>query len=159
MSNLDVHIVNLPPMRVACVNGFGDGPEELAFDKMKRWAQAHNLLLSGKPYRLFGYNNPDPSPGSPNYGYDVWITVDESVQADDEARIIEFPGGLYAVTRIEVNNASDDIPATWQKLVKWMEGGKYRHGRHQWLEEHIGPLSEMVGEQTFTLDLYLPITE
>jgi AraC family transcriptional regulator len=157
MSEIDVHIVNLPPMRVACLNGFGEGPEGLAFDKMKAWAQAHNLL--GKPHRLFGYNNPDPSPGSPNYGYDVWITVDESVQADDEAHIIKFPGGLYAVTRMEVNNASDDIPATWQKLVKWMEGSKYRHGRHQWLEEHIGPLGEMGGEQSFTLDLHLPIME
>ena len=30
-----------------------------------------------QPGRLFGYNNPDPTPGSSNYGYDVWITVDE----------------------------------------------------------------------------------
>jgi len=157
MSNLDVRIVKLPPMRVACVNGFGEGPEGMAFDKMKAWAEAHNLL--GKPYRLFGYNNPDPSPGSPNYGYDVWITVDESVQADGEARIIEFPGGLYAVARVEVTLPGEQIGATWQKLVKWREASKYRHGKHQWLEEHIGPLDEMGGDQPFTLDLHLPITE
>ena len=155
MSNLDVRIVKLPPMRVACVNGFGDEPEGMAFDKIKAWAEAHNLIGGG--YRLFGYNNPDPSPGSPNYGYDVWITVDESVQADGEARIIDFPGGLYAVTRIEVKNPMDDIPGTWQKLVKWMETSKYHHGKHQWLEEHIGPLDEMGGEEPFTLDLHLPI--
>ena len=157
MSDLDVRIVNLPPMRVACVNGFGEGPEGIAFDKMKAWAQAHNLLE--EPHRLFGYNNPDPSPGSPNYGYDVWLTVDESVQADGEARIINFPGGLYAVTRTEVKNPGDDIPGAWQKLVKWMEASRYRHGRHQWLEEHIGPLGEMGGDQPFTLDLHLPINE
>jgi AraC family transcriptional regulator len=157
MSDIEVRIVKLPPMRVACVNGFGEGPEGSAFDKMKAWAKAHNLL--GKPYRLFGYNNPDPSPGSPNYGYDVWITVEESVQADDEARIIDFSGGLYAVTRLEVKNPGDEIPATWQKLVKWMENSKYRHGRHQWLEQHIGPLEEMSDSQPFTLDLHLPITE
>lgn len=157
MSNLEVRIVNLPPMRVACVNGFGEGPEGMAFEKMKTWAETHNL--PGRSYRLFGYNNPDPSPGSPNYGYDVWITVDESVQVDGDARIIEFPGGLYAVTRIEVKNPEDDIPGTWQRLVKWMESSKYRHGRHQWLEEHIGPLDEMGGEQPFTLDLHLPISE
>jgi DNA gyrase inhibitor GyrI len=144
-------------MRVACLNGFGEGPEEMAFEKMKAWATAHNLL--DKPYRLFGYNNPDPSPGSPNYGYDVWITVDESVQADGEARIIDFPGGLYAVTRLEVKNPWEDIPARWQELVKWMENSKYRQGHHQWLEEHIGPLGEMGGEQSFTLDLHLPIAE
>jgi DNA gyrase inhibitor GyrI len=157
MSDLNVRIVNLPPMRVACVNGFGEGPEGQAFEKMKAWAQAHDLL--GKPHRLFGYNNPDPSPGSPNYGYDVWITVDDSVQAEGEARLIDFPGGLYAVTRIDVQEPGDEIPAAWQKLVKWMEASKYRHGRHQWLEEHIGPLDEMGGDQPFTLDLHLPITE
>lgn len=157
MDDLNVKIVNLPPMRVACVNGFGEGPEGMAFDKMKAWAEAHSLLE--KPHRLFGYNNPDPSPGSPNYGYDVWITVDETVQADGDARIIEFPGGLYAVTCIEVKDPGSDIPGTWQKLVKWMESSKYRHGRHQWLEEHIGPLGEMGGEQPFTLDLFLPIAE
>jgi AraC family transcriptional regulator len=157
MDDLDVKIVKLPPMRVACVNGFGEGPEGMAFDKMKAWAEAHHMI--GRRYRLFGYNNPSPSPGSPNYGYDVWITVDESVQADEEARIIDFAGGLYAVTRLEVKDPGSDIPGAWQKLVKWMESSKYRHGRHQWLEEHIGPLEEMGGEQPFTLDLFLPITE
>ncbi|MCL4271758.1 MAG: GyrI-like domain-containing protein [Anaerolineales bacterium] len=157
MNNQDVRIVNLPPMRVACINGFGDSPEGMAFEKMKVWAAAHKLLE--KPYRIFGYNNPDPSAGSPNYGYDVWITVGESVQADGEARIIDFAGGLYAVTRVEVNNPGADIPAAWQQLVKWMETSKYHHARHQWLEEHIGLLGEVGGEQPFTLDLYLPIAE
>ena len=157
MSDLDVRIVKLPPMRVVCVNGFGDGPEELAFEKMRAWAAAHNLPAG--PHRLFGYNNPDPSPGSPNYGYDVWLTVDGSVQADGEARIIDFPGGLYAVTRVEVKSPWDDIPSTWQKLVKWMESSKYHHGHHQWLEEHIGPLDETVNAIPFTLDLHLPIAE
>ena len=58
-----------------------------------------------------------------------------SVQADGDARIIEFPGGLYAVTRINVENPGDEIPLAWQKLVKWMEASKYHHGRHQWLED------------------------
>lgn len=157
MSDIDVRIVELPPLRVACVNGFGEGPETIAFDKMKAWAGAHNLL--DKEYRVFGYNNPSPSPGSPNYGYDVWITVDESAQADAEARIIDFPGGLYAATRLQVNDPERDIPGTWQKLVRWMENSKYHHGRHQWLEEHIGPLDEMAADLPFTLDLYLPIAE
>jgi len=157
MNNLEVRIVKLPSLRVACVNGFGEGPEGMAFEKMKVWAEAHKL--TGKPYRLFGYNHPDPSPGSPNYGYDVWITVDESVQADGEARMIDFPGGLYAVTRVAVNAPGADIPTAWQKLVKWMEASKYHHGRHQWLEEHIGSLDEMGGDQPFTLDLHLPIAE
>jgi DNA gyrase inhibitor GyrI len=157
MEEPDVKIVTLPPLRVVCINGFGGSPESQAFDKMKTWAQDHGLL--GKSYRLFGYNNPDPAPGSPNYGYDVWITVDESVQADGEARLIEFPGGLYAVVRLEVDLPGDQIGAGWQKLVRWMQHSKYRHGSHQWLEEHIGPLDQMGGGQHFTLDLHLPIQE
>ena len=157
MSDLDVRIVKLPPMRVACVHGFGEGPEEQAFEKMTIWAEAHNLL--GKPYRVFGYNNPDPSPGSPNYGYDVWMTVDEAVQVEGDVRIIEFPGGLYAVACVEVKNPWEDIPGTWQKLVKWREASKYHQGQHQWLEEHIGPLDEMDATKPFTLDLHLPIVE
>lgn len=157
MEELEIRIVTLPAMRVACVNGFGESPEGQAFDKMLAWAKSHNLL--DKPYRTFGYNNPDPSAGSPNYGYDVWLTADKSVQADGEVRIIDFPGGLYAVARIDVKNPWEDIPETWQKLVKWMEASKYHHGRHQWLEEHIGPLDDMGGDKPFTLDLHLPISE
>jgi len=157
MEQLDVRIITLPPMRVACLNGFGESPENQAFDKMKVWAKAYNLL--GKPYRLFGYNNPDPTPGSPNYGYDVWITLDESVEAEGEARIIEFHGGLYAVTRCDVTKPWEDIPGTWQKLVNWMQRSKYHQGRHQWLEEHLYPLEKMDGSQPFSLDLYLPISE
>ena len=157
MSDLNIRIVKLPPMRVACVSGFGEGPEGLAFDKIRAWAQANHL--PDGPHRLFGYNNPDPSPGSPNYGYDVWLTVDDSVEADGVARIVDVPGGLYAVARIEVKSPWDDIHAAWQGLVKWMESSKYHHGRHQWLEEHIGPLDEKVNEIPFTLDLHLPIAE
>lgn len=157
MSDLEVRIVKLQPMRVACISGFGTEPEAQAFDKMKEWAKAHNL--HGKPQRLFGFDSIPQSPGSPNRGYDVWLTVDESVQADGEAHLIEFPGGLYAVTRVDVTNPWEDIPGTWQKLVKWMEASQYHHGGHQWLEEHISPLDEMGGEQPFTLDLHLPIAE
>ena len=157
MEKLEVRILKLPATRVACVHGFGAGPEGQAFGKMQAWAKAHDL--PGKPCRLFGFNNPDPTPGSPNYGYDVWITVDEAVQGDHAATIVDFPGGLYAVTRVEVKNPWEDIPRAWQKLVKWMEASKYHHGRHQWLEEHIGPLEEMGGDKPFTLDLHLPISE
>jgi hypothetical protein len=40
-----------------------------------------------------------------------------------------------------------------------MEASKYHHGRHQWLEEHIGPLDGTVNAIPFTLDLHLPIAE
>jgi DNA gyrase inhibitor GyrI len=158
MSEQKVKIVKLEPMRVVCINGFGSGPERQAWEKLTAWAKEKGLLDDGKPRRFFGYNNPDPSPGSPNYGYDVWMTVDESVQAEGEARIINFPGGLYAVTRCPVMNPGDEIPNTWKKLVAWMEHSSYKHAPHQWLEEHIDPQNAVHGE-SFTLDLFLPIKE
>jgi DNA gyrase inhibitor GyrI len=157
MSNRDIHVVELPPMRVICINGFGSEPENQAYDKIFIFAQGHGLLEM--PHRLFGYNNPNPTPGSPNYGYDVWMTVDETVQADGDAKLIDFPGGLYAVMRVDVKDPWADIPSAWQELVRWRENSPYREGRHQWLEEHIGTLNETVNTLPFTLDLYLPIRQ
>ena len=153
MSKLDVKIVKLEPLRVICFNGFGEGPEQLALGKLFSWAKAN-----GKKGRVFGYNNPNPAPGSPNYGYDTWMVVDESIQAEGEARIIDFPGGLYAVVRCSVMKPWEDIPGTWQKLVRWRENSRYREASHQWLEEHIDP-ENAVGGENFTLDLFLPIKE
>ncbi len=153
MSNLDVKIVNLEPLRVICFNGFGESPEGLALEKLFTWAKAH-----GQNGRVFGFNNPNPAVGSPNYGYDAWMVVNEQAQAQGEARLIDFPGGLYAVTRCQVTRPWEDIPATWQALVRWREDSRYREASHQWLEEHIAPNGEPGGEH-FTLDLFLPIRE
>ncbi len=153
MSELDVKIVKLDPLRVICFNGFGEGPEQMALGKLFAWAKAYE-----QTGRVFGYNNPNPAPGSPNYGYDVWMGVDESIQAEGEARIIDFPGGLYAVTRCVVTKPWEDIPGTWQKLVRWRENSRYREAAHQWLEEQIDP-EHAAGGENFTLDLFLPIKE
>ncbi len=154
---LKVEIVRLEPMRVACVNGFGPNPEKLAWDKLVSWSKSKGLLDDGQKHRIFGYNNPNPSPGSPNYGYDFWVTVGPEIEGDDTARIIDFPGGLFAVTR---SNGVENITPNWKRLVAWMEKSRYRQARHQWLEEHISfePFEPLTPE-SFTLDLYLPIDE
>lgn len=154
--NLDVKIVRLAPMRVACVNGFGAGPEGIAFDKMRAFVKAKGLDQDGQEHRFFGYNNPNPSAASPNYGYDVWVTVDESVASEGEARVFTFPGGLYAVTSIRPQTGEEIFPA-WQRLVAWREQSKYRPASHQWLEEHIGDIQLEFPE--LTLALYMPIAE
>jgi DNA gyrase inhibitor GyrI len=156
MEKLEVRIVTLPAMRVVCFNGFGPSPEDQAFDKLIAWAKEKNIW--DKPHRLFGYNNPDPSPGSPNYGYDAWMTVDESVQTDGEARIIDFPGGLYAVTTVHAGPKGEGIFETWQELAAWVEHSQYRpeYCRRVCLEESL-PVKARI-EGGFTLDLYEPIT-
>jgi DNA gyrase inhibitor GyrI len=157
MSALDVRIVELAPMRVASFWGFGESPEQEAFDKLLSWARPRGLLEDLELHRLFGFNNPDPSAGSPNYGYEVWIVVDNEMPPDDEAEIKHFEGGLYAVTRCEVPKGQFDvIGATWKKLVTWREDSKYKWSSHQWMEES---LPEERPDLEFVLDLYMPIAE
>ena len=154
MEEIQVRIVTLEPLRAICLNGFGSEPEMQAWNKLVAWAQAHGLWQDGQPRRFFGYNNPSPSAGSPNYGYDTWLVVGPEVQPDGEARLIEFPGGLYAVTRCQ---GVENIAATWHRMVGWLEQSPYRHGSHQWLEEHLST-PELTGGD-FILDLYLPLSE
>ena len=149
MSEIDVRIVRLEPMRVAVAHGFGPGPEGVAWEKLLAWMQTTGLRP--EEHRFFGFNNPDPSPGSPNYGYEQWVTVGPEVQPSGDITIREFSGGLYAVTRC----ALPQITETWRRLAAWREGSPYRCASHQWLEEALSlavePLEELV------LDIYLPI--
>jgi DNA gyrase inhibitor GyrI len=157
---LQVKIVKLEPIRVACVNGYGKEPENLAFNKMKAYVKAKGFDRDGQEHRYFGYNNPNPSSGSPNYGYDVWVTVDETIQSEgageDQVKVFEFPGGLYAVMRIHPKDG-EDIFNNWQKLVAWRERSRYRAAHHQWLEEHIGDLE--LDFPDLVMDLFMPVAE
>ena len=157
MSELEVRIVRVELMRVASVYGFGEEPESIAFSKLDAWAGPKGLRDDPQNHRVFGFNNPDPFPGSPNYGYEVWIEVGHDIEPEGEVRILGFDGGLYAVTRCEVPEGQYDIiGATWKKLVAWREHSKFEGGHTQWLEESIP--TNIPGIE-FALDLYLPIAE
>jgi len=155
MSELDVRIVHLEWMRLASSYGFGSSPEMIAFEKMNDFLKSKGILEGyGSKYRYYGFNNPDPTPGSPNYGYEVWVTVGPEVEPDGDIRIIDFPGGLYAVTRFE---GLEKIGKMWGELVKWRERSPYKEAHHQWLENMINPSETDIGK--FIFDLYLPIAE
>lgn len=134
----EVKIERLAPQRVISAHGFGAQPEDQAWQKMKAWAEPKGLL-SGSEGRMFGYNNPNPSVGSPNYGYEFNLTVDEAVQAEGDLRVKQLTGGLYAVMPFQIQAGGDpgqDIPEAWKKLDAWVAENGYRHGEQQWLEEH-----------------------
>ena len=90
MLEIEVRIVNLEPMLVASAYGFGDQPETLAWTKILAWASSQDYEDLGKQ-RFFGFNNPNPSPGSPNYGYEQWMTVGAEVVGSEDIEIKEFP--------------------------------------------------------------------
>jgi DNA gyrase inhibitor GyrI len=154
-NNEQVRIVTLEPVRVASVHGFGKEPEHLAWSKLEEWAGPKGYIDDLEHHRIFGFNNPNPSAGSPNYGYEFWMEVSRDEPSGGGARIEEFAGGDYAVSRVEVvGDAYEVIPNGWQRLHRWCEEQGLRFGHHQWLEQH---LSAPGGDEGLTLDLYMPI--
>jgi AraC family transcriptional regulator len=153
-----VKIVRLGSMRVASVHGYGSEPETQAMEKLRAWAKPKGFFERPEEHRIFGFNNPSPSPGSPNYGYEFWMVVGPEVEAEEGVEIKDFSGGLYAVTRWDgKGDPYKTIPAAWERLVLWRENSRYRSAGHQWLEEHIEP--DESEDVEFKLDLYLPIAE
>ena len=154
MNEKDIRIVKLEPMRVASAYAFGNSPEEAALAKMGRFVEEKKLLVDGQMPPTFGFNNPNPAAGSPNYGYEVWLAVEESIEPAGDIRILDFAGGLYAVAPCrELKN----IGSEWLALAKWREGTQYAAGKQQWLEHLLSPLDAQ--PETFEFDLYLPIAE
>jgi DNA gyrase inhibitor GyrI len=140
-------------MRVASVHGFGESPEPVAWEKLIAWAKPKGYLDDLAKHRLFGFNNPNPSPDNPNYGYELWMVLGEGAEEEDEVEIREFPGGLYAVTRCK---GVGNIFATWQRFAQWCKASQYQGASHQWLEESFNTIDTPPEEMVF--DLYLPIS-
>ncbi len=155
MDELIVNIVQLEPMRAVTTVGFGQGPEEIAWNRMTAWAKQKGLWKDGKARRFFGMDTSSPSPASPNYGYQVWMTVEPEVAGEGEITVTQMPGGLYAVTRVVVHNPWEDIPSTWKRLMAWVEKSPYQLNHQQCYEETFW--SDEPDYHSFTLDLFLPV--
>jgi DNA gyrase inhibitor GyrI len=151
MSENDVHIITLEPIHVASAHGFGTEPENIAWEKILAFVEEKGLKDAAGT-RYFGFNNPNPSPGSPNYGYEQWVTIAANVEASGDIEIKDFAGGLYAVMRCK---GIENIGDIWQQLAAWLEQSSYRRGTHQWLEEGLTPPPMPIDE--IILDLYMPI--
>jgi DNA gyrase inhibitor GyrI len=151
MTEEEVRLVELEPMRVAATLGFGPQPEVEAWDKLMTWARAANLLDGTQ--RFFGFNNPNPMSGSPNYGYEQWVTVGSDVEPLGDVEIKGFKGGLFAVLRC---NGLATIREDWGRLAAWLEASPYRADDRQCLEELL--TSPVLPYTEWVFDLYVPIT-
>ena len=150
----------LEPVRVAYYRYFGKEPEQGAFAIISSWLKRSGLNIEKDWLRFFGFNNPSPSiPGQEEYGYEVWVTLDDTVTVNDPlVRVKTFNGGLYAVCGVKGLTGGGDgseISHTWRRFSRWLKDSKYVHGNHQWLEEHLR-FNERF-EHTGGMDLYLPI--
>jgi DNA gyrase inhibitor GyrI len=153
MSQLEVRIEVLPPMRVISAYGFGSSPEAIAAGKMKAFLMKNNLLAEyGGKIPHYGFNNPGPSSGSPNYGYEIWAGVPSDIEPEGDLRVVQFDGGMYAVTRFE---NLDRISQVWKELVLWLENSQFQPACHQCLEHLLNPLEPDPAKYVF--ELYLSI--
>jgi len=154
MALKDVRIVDLPPMRVASALGYGTEPENQAASMITEFSRSIGLEPGDPGYRTFGFNNPNPSPGSPNYGYEMWLVVGPEVEAEEPIQIKDVPGAKYAVTRF---TGLSNIGRVWRELVAWFEDSPYTRPPN-WctcLEEVVNPTETDPDKWVF--DLYLPI--
>lgn len=154
----DVRLVDLPPLHVASFLAYGPSPERVALAQMQAWAGRRGYLGDGRQHRIFGFDNPIPSPGSPNYGYEVWFEVapGEAGDGDETVTWKQIPGGRYAALRCEALPDGSNIPTAWAQLARWLEESAYHYPpQRPCLEEFLGPITP--APHPFVLDLLLPI--
>ncbi|MDJ0952813.1 MAG: GyrI-like domain-containing protein [Acidimicrobiia bacterium] len=150
----DVRTVELDAMPVVSALGYGESPEEQAWDLILSYATESGLDPWDGTHRFLGFNNPDPSPGSPNYGYEQWITVPAGTTVSAPLEVKQFRGGSYAVLRL---HGLEGIGEAWKELVTWVEDQGYEiaASEHACLEELLTPLDQP--QETWEFDLYLGI--
>lgn len=151
MTGFDVRIETLFPMRVASVRVVSEHPEEDAWRLLASWAEPLGLLADPAAHQVFGFNNPNPSPGAREYGYEFWLRVDPAIEASGSVAIEEVPGGRFAVLR----HSGYPDPDVWRRLWEWAKAQGYEWGGTHELERMLTPAGTVDPE----FDLYLPITE
>ncbi|NHJ46573.1 MAG: ArsR family transcriptional regulator [Asgard group archaeon] len=155
IDSLVVKFERLLPMRVVSFNsGLCESPENVAWEKLRNWAEPLGLLADPDKHPIYGFNNPGPKAGDSKYGYEFWIQVDSKFKSDD-VEVKDIPEGFYVVSRCIVNDPSVDITNTWKKLIKWIERRGYKIAKGCGLEKQIS--SSHTGD--FILDIYIPIVE
>lgn len=161
MKELKVEIVNLAPMRVASVRVISETPERDAWEKMRAWAEPKGFLEDTEKHPVFGFNNPNPSPGHKEYGYEFWMRVGPDARSEGEIKVKDVEGGLYAVTTCNLGEEleseffkKEGYLESWKKIGDWVKSSKYKVGSHQCLEKAHDPGASA---DELILDLYCPI--
>lgn len=150
MSDIEVRIEQVAPMRVASFHAFSPHPERDAWQQLEAWAGPRGYLEDTQRYPIYGFNNPNPTPGQDAYGYEFWLRLPAGAPTDDDVEIKSFAGGLYAVTTIR----GVPSPDSWARLVDWVRDSRYGYRYATELERAHNPL---VAEADLVFDLYLPV--
>ena len=127
-----VMIVKIDPIRVAVCNRISKSPEKDSYEVLRAWSEPKGLLKDPVKYPLFGRNNPNPSPGKKEYGYDFMLAIPADMKIDGEMKEGEIPGGTYAVVRTHFELITD----MWIWLYNWTKEKGYKPTGNAY-EEHI----------------------
>jgi DNA-binding transcriptional ArsR family regulator len=165
IEDLFVQVVELEPMRVASVRAFSATPEIDAWEKMRVWAEPQGLLADLDNHPVFGFNNPNPSPGQKEYGYEFWMRMGTLFKGEGEIVAKDADGGLFAVTTCKLGEELESeytkehgFLEPWKKLVEWVIlSEKYEIDESRPCMEKTRNPGASVTE--VVLDLYQPIKE
>ncbi len=147
---MNVRIEELGPMRVASVRVVSEHPEKEAWERLKAWAEPRGLLRDPQEHPVYGFNNPGPSPGRKEYGYEFWIKVGPDMVSADLVQVKEVPSGRFAV----MVHRGYPSPEAWKQLWDWVQNSNYTWRKAHELERIYDPLAS---EAEVVFDLYLPI--
>jgi effector-binding domain-containing protein len=156
MTDLTVEMRDLDEMVVVSGTGFGVEPEPLAWDLIFEFAARQGFDVESGDHRFFGFNNPNPSPGIPEYGYEQWMTIPANLEVDLDGPVTRktIPAGTFAVTRFK---GLQQITETWREFLQWFEESGLSRGDNweQCYEEMLNPGEASPDEWEF--ELYLPV--
>jgi DNA gyrase inhibitor GyrI len=155
MTEMNVRVVKLEPMRVASVRVVSSSAERDAWQKLRAWAEPAGLLDDLNQHPVFGFRSSAPGVRRKQYGYEFWIRIDPDVESEDGIEIKRVEGGLYAVATCE---GLAFVSETWKKLCDHVQSSRssYQRRESQELEKPYNPLAP---EGEIEFDLYLPVVQ
>ncbi|MCK5045797.1 MAG: effector binding domain-containing protein [Candidatus Heimdallarchaeota archaeon] len=152
---LEVQFIRLQPMRVVSFQAISESPENEAWAKLREWAEPKGYFDDLDKNPIYGFNNPNPSPGKKEYGYEFWLVVNPDFKSD-EVEVKDVPESFNVVTRCNVEDPVRDITEAWKKILEWIKKHKIKFAGRCGIEKVIVPSHSGEG---FILDIYIPVVE
>ena len=146
-----VRLVTIPSLCAVVSHGHGRHPEMAAHERLMAWARLHGLPGDPATCLRLGRNNPRPTPGQADYGYDSMLAAVGDLPEPEGLARATVPGGTWAVVRCTLAN----IGERWEHLYRWVREHRHEPAGHG-LEELLTEPDESRPAAT-VLDLWLPI--
>lgn len=110
----NTRIVYIPPATVAASHSLDPEPENAAGAALNRFIVAQRLFERKPDFRVFGFNNPNPTPENDFHGYELWVTIPEDMEVPAPLVKKKMQGGVYAAHCIRMGNFEE-----WGPFWQW----------------------------------------